>query len=52
MHLCRAAAMPGGQQHAAASTLVLDILEAVHDVGDAAEQAETAEAQGPCAGGC
>lgn len=47
VHLGRAAAMPGRKQHAAAATLVRDVLEAVHDVRDAAQQAQAAKTQGP-----
>jgi hypothetical protein len=36
VHFCSAAAMPGGQQHAAATALVLHVLGAAHHVGDAA----------------
>ena len=48
MHLGRPAAMPRRQQHTTPSTLVLYVLEAVHDVGDASETAKTAETGGPC----
>lgn len=50
MHLRGATAMPRREQHAAAAAFVLDILQAVHHVGDAAETGEAAEAEGPCAG--
>ena len=50
MHLGRTAAMPSRQQHAAAAALVRDVLEAVHDVGDAAQTAQAAETEGPGAG--
>jgi hypothetical protein len=47
MHLRRTAAMPSRQQHAAAAALVRDVLEAVHDVRDAAQTAQAAETEGP-----
>jgi hypothetical protein len=47
MHLGSAAAMPGREQDTAAATLVLDVLHRVHEVGDAAETDEAAEAEGP-----
>ena len=43
------AAMPRRKKHAAAATLVLDILHRAHHVGDAAQAGETAETEGPCA---
>jgi hypothetical protein len=50
VHLGRAAAMPGRKQHAAAAALVRDILEAIHNVGDAAQETQTTEAEGPGTG--
>lgn len=47
VHLCGPAAVPGGEQDAAAAALVRDVLHAVHDVGDASKAAEAAEAEGP-----
>jgi len=47
MDLSGTAAMPGGEQHAAATALVRDVLERVHNIGNAAQADETAEAQGP-----
>jgi hypothetical protein len=47
VHLGGAAAMPGGKQDAAATALVGDILHAVHDIGNASEAGETAEAESP-----
>ena len=41
------AAVPGSEQHAAAATLVLNILERVHEVRDTAEADETAETKSP-----
>lgn len=52
VHLGGAAAMPRRQQHAAAPALVRNVLEAVHDVRDAAQTAEAAEAEGPGAVKC
>ena len=48
VHLGGAAAMPRRKQDAAASALVLHVLERVHDVGNAAQAAETAETGAPC----
>lgn len=48
MHLGGSAAVPGGEQDAALSTLVLNVLGRVHDVGDAAQADETAETESPC----
>lgn len=47
VHLGRPAAVPGGEQHAAAAALVGHVLHAVHDVGDASEAGEAAEAESP-----
>jgi len=47
MNLGGAAAVPGRKQHAAPSTFMLDVLERVHNVGNASEAAETAEAKSP-----
>ena len=52
VHLGRPAAMPCREQNTAATALVSDVLEAVHHVRDAAQTAETAEAQGPGAISC
>ena len=51
MNLGGAAAVPGRKQHAAPSTFMLDVLERVHNVGNASEAAETAEAKSPSMGG-
>jgi len=50
VHLGGAAAMPRRQQDTAAAALVLHVLERVHDVGNAAQAAETAETGAPCTG--
>lgn len=47
MHLGGSAAMPGGEQNATATALVLDVFERVHKVGNAAETDEAAETEGP-----
>jgi hypothetical protein len=47
VHLSRPAAVPGGEQHAAAAALVRHVLHAVHDVGDASEAGEAAETESP-----
>lgn len=47
VHLCCSAPVPGRQQHTAATALVRDVLEAVHDVGNASQTAEAAETEGP-----
>ena len=46
-----AASVPGGEEHAAATALVLDVLERVHEVGNAAQAEAEAETGGPCAVG-
>lgn len=51
MHLGGSAAVPGCEQDAALSTLVLDVLGRVHDVGNAAQADETAETESPGVGG-
>jgi hypothetical protein len=48
VHLSRAAAMPRCQQNTTASTLMLHVLEGVHNIGNASQAAETAETCGPC----
>lgn len=52
VHLSRTAAMPRRKQHAAATALVRDVLETVHDIWNAAQQTQTAEAEGPGAARC
>lgn len=47
MHLGGAAAMPGCKQHTTAAALVLDVLERVHDVGNASQADEAAETESP-----
>lgn len=48
VHLGGSAAVPCGEQNAALAALVLNVLGRVHDVGDAAQADETAEAKSPC----
>jgi hypothetical protein len=52
VHLGRAGAMPGREEHAAAAALVLDVLERVHRVGNAAQADEAAETKSPGAVHC
>lgn len=47
MHLGGTATMPGSEQDTAASALMLDVLERVHDVGDASQAGEAAETESP-----
>lgn len=47
VHLHRAAPMPGRQAAAAVAAVVDDVLEAVHEEGDAAEADAEAETEGP-----
>ena len=49
VHLGGARAMPGSEEHAAAAALVLDVLERVHDIGNAAQADEAAETESPSA---
>lgn len=42
-----AATMPGSKEHTAATALVLDVLEGVHNVGNAAQAEEAAETESP-----
>jgi hypothetical protein len=51
MHLRGSATVPGSQQHAAAPTLMLHVLERVHQVRDARQtEREAAENESPDAG--
>lgn len=50
MHLHGAAAMPSSESAAAVAAVVDDVLEAIHEEGDAAEADADAEAEGPCTG--
>lgn len=47
VHFRRPAPVPGGQEHTTTTTLVCDVLEAVHNVGNASQAAKTAETKGP-----
>lgn len=47
VHLSRAGTVPGREEHTAAAALVLDVLERVHHVGDAAQADEAAETKSP-----
>ena len=47
MDLGGSAAVPGGEQHTAATALVLDVLEGVHKIGDASQAEEAAEPKSP-----
>lgn len=47
MHLGGAATMPGSEEDAATTALVLNVLERVHDIGNASQAAETAETKSP-----
>jgi hypothetical protein len=47
VHLSGAATMPGGEQNTAATALMLDVLERVHDVGNAAQAGKAAETKSP-----
>jgi len=49
VHFGRSATVPGGEQHAAATALVLDVLEGGHEIGNASQAGETAESESPCA---
>ena len=51
VHLHGAAAVPGGESAAAVAAVVDDVLEAVHEEGDAAEADADAETEGPGAVG-
>jgi hypothetical protein len=47
VHLGGAATMPGSEKDTAATALVLDILEGVHNVGNAAQAKQAAETESP-----
>jgi hypothetical protein len=49
VHLRGAATMPSSEQNTALSTLVLDVLERVHKVGNASQAGEAAKTKSPCA---
>ena len=49
VHFGGSATVPGSEQHAAATALVLDVLERRHQVGNASQAGETAESESPCA---
>lgn len=43
------AAVPGGKEHTTAPTLVLNVLERIHDIRNASETEAAAEKASPCA---
>ena len=52
VHLGRAGAMPGREEHTAAAAFVLNILQRVDQVGNAAQAGEVAETESPGAVCC